>query len=321
MTTEPDESTANDSASEESSSAAPQPSEGQPAAGVPPTPPTPPTPPAPPSAPRRLTRSRTDRVIGGVAGGLGHYLNVDPVIIRIAWVALFLFGGTGLLLYILAWIIIPEEPTEDAQRRAAQGDRQPPSEHASAGTSGALVFAVVLIGIGVIALLRSLDVDVPSWQIVLSAGLALVGAGLIAQARYGLNGGLVAIGILLSVILAGAGNAHVGININTDSAFSDQTEAPRTADTLKDSYSHAFGSFTLDLGELDLDTLPRGTTRIEVDVAFGSIEIRHGGLPVRIEGSSTFGSSEDYESADYDTAPRRILIDVSSAFGSSEVRR
>ncbi len=57
----------------------------------------------------RLTRSRTDRMIAGVCGGLGNHLGIDPVIIRLLWaVAIFMYGS-GLFLYILAWIIIPEE--------------------------------------------------------------------------------------------------------------------------------------------------------------------------------------------------------------------
>ncbi len=286
---------------------------------APPPPPDTATPPPPRPGPRRLTRSRTDQVIGGVAGGLGAYLDVDPVLIRIAWVALVLFGGTGILLYILAWVIIPEEDVDVAEERVAAAGA--PSAHASAGTSGALILAVVLIAIGGIALLRSIDVNVPSWRVVLSAILALIGVGLIAQARRGLNGGLVAIGVIVSVILAGAGGASIGIDIDTDSAFGDRREAPRTAAALEDEYSHAFGSFTLDLGELDLATLPTGTTRIEVDTGFGSVKVRHGGLPVRVEASSFFGSSEDFESDDYATAERRILVDLSTAFGSSDVGR
>ncbi|TQD25273.1 PspC domain-containing protein [Methanolobus vulcani] len=59
--------------------------------------------------PKRLTRSRTDRMIAGVCGGLGKYFDIDPVIIRLLWAIAIFAYGTGLLLYILAWIIIPEE--------------------------------------------------------------------------------------------------------------------------------------------------------------------------------------------------------------------
>jgi phage shock protein C len=61
---------------------------------------------------KRLYRSTTHKVIGGVAGGLGEYLDIDPVLIRIALVAACFFGGVGFLAYIIAWIIIPEQPRE-----------------------------------------------------------------------------------------------------------------------------------------------------------------------------------------------------------------
>ena len=59
---------------------------------------------------KRLYRSAKNRVIAGVCGGLGDYLGVDPVLLRVLWAVFFLAGGAGLLAYIIAWIIIPEEP-------------------------------------------------------------------------------------------------------------------------------------------------------------------------------------------------------------------
>ncbi|MBV8980749.1 MAG: PspC domain-containing protein [Acidimicrobiia bacterium] len=74
-------------------------------------PPGPPPPGPPPGAPpqRRLQRSRTDRVVAGVCGGLGEYFDIDPVIFRIAFVVLVFVGGAGVLLYPAAWILLPEE--------------------------------------------------------------------------------------------------------------------------------------------------------------------------------------------------------------------
>ena len=60
---------------------------------------------------KRLYRSKTDRMIGGVCGGLGKYFNLDPVLMRLLWVLLFFCGGVGFLGYIIAWIIMPEEPS------------------------------------------------------------------------------------------------------------------------------------------------------------------------------------------------------------------
>jgi phage shock protein PspC (stress-responsive transcriptional regulator) len=59
---------------------------------------------------KRLYRSRTDRKIAGICGGLGEYFGIDPVIFRIIWVILLLGAGTGLLAYIIFWLIVPEAP-------------------------------------------------------------------------------------------------------------------------------------------------------------------------------------------------------------------
>lgn len=70
--------------------------------------------PAPPghtavSGPRHLRRRVADRVIGGVAGGIADYLNIDPLLVRASLVGLMIFGGAGLVLYVVAWLLIPVE--------------------------------------------------------------------------------------------------------------------------------------------------------------------------------------------------------------------
>ena len=61
---------------------------------------------------KRLYRSHNDRMLGGVCAGLGEHLDVDPTVIRLVWVVLTAISmGTGILVYILARIIIPEEDT------------------------------------------------------------------------------------------------------------------------------------------------------------------------------------------------------------------
>lgn len=58
----------------------------------------------------RLTRSATDKVIGGVCGGLAHYFGIDPVIVRLIFVAMIFAGGISILLYPILWLIMPLHP-------------------------------------------------------------------------------------------------------------------------------------------------------------------------------------------------------------------
>ncbi len=60
--------------------------------------------------PKRLYRSRKERKLAGVCGGVAEYFNLDPSIVRLGWIVIALAGGSGLIAYILAAIVIPDEP-------------------------------------------------------------------------------------------------------------------------------------------------------------------------------------------------------------------
>ncbi|MEO0492122.1 MAG: PspC domain-containing protein [Actinomycetota bacterium] len=104
----------------------------------------PPPPPPPGAAPddepvfEGLRRSRSDRVLAGVGGGLGHYFAIDPVIVRIGFVLLTIFGGSGILLYLLAWLVIAKEGRDETgAMRALRGSPE--------GNRG-LLFLVLAVG-------------------------------------------------------------------------------------------------------------------------------------------------------------------------------
>lgn len=108
---------------------------------------------------RRLYRSRTDTVLGGVASGLAAYLDADPALVRIAWAILVVVtGGAALLAYIVAWIVVPEEPEMAAAEPATDpvtGEVVAPAAAPSttptiSGGSGGM--AGVVVGIGLVAL-------------------------------------------------------------------------------------------------------------------------------------------------------------------------
>ena len=96
---------------------------------------------------KRIYRSQSDKVIGGVCGGFAEYLNIDALMIRIIWAVAFFVGGVGLLAYIACWIIIPENPSQ-----AKDGEK---SDGKSTNTS--LVWGFVLILIGACFLFREFN--------------------------------------------------------------------------------------------------------------------------------------------------------------------
>jgi len=62
---------------------------------------------------KRLQRSRTEKMLGGVCGGLAEYFNVDPTLVRVIWIAITLLAGVGILLYVILWLVVPlQSPTE-----------------------------------------------------------------------------------------------------------------------------------------------------------------------------------------------------------------
>jgi phage shock protein C len=62
------------------------------------------------AATRKLYRSKTNRQLAGMCGGLAEYFNLDAILIRVLFVVLAVLGGSGVVLYIALWIIVPREP-------------------------------------------------------------------------------------------------------------------------------------------------------------------------------------------------------------------
>lgn len=94
---------------------------------------------------KRLRRSPDDKVVGGVCGGLAEYFGLDPVWFRVAFVALVLAGaGSGVVLYLIAWIAIPERTADDPA----------PTVGDNASPQGTIVVGVALIAVGVISLVN-----------------------------------------------------------------------------------------------------------------------------------------------------------------------
>src|SRR3954466_12679391 len=137
----------------------------------------PPPPPPGPPAPPQLRRSRTDKMIGGVPGGLAEYSGVDPLLWRVGFVALTFAGGSGVLVYLLLWLLMPHGS-------AAPGDRGPldklTARRAAAGPRSpvpGVTIAGLLIAVGALVLLTRFT----GWDVgprgFLGTALLVVGLG------------------------------------------------------------------------------------------------------------------------------------------------
>ena len=120
---------------------------------------------------RRLYRNQTNKVIDGVCSGLGEYLNVDTTVVRLLWILLTLFGGAGVIAYILAYFIIPAKPNEIGEPISSQIH----------DFTGARIFGIIFVGAGVVILLDNLEILSfhrwwhMSWEFVFPGLLILAG--------------------------------------------------------------------------------------------------------------------------------------------------
>jgi phage shock protein C len=116
---------------------------------------------------KRLYRSKKDRVISGICGGIGEYFNIDPVIVRVIAVALLFMGGAGIIAYIIGIFIIPEAPDgETAEEKRpekvavdARGEVAPAREEPRRnGSNGALIIGIILVVLGGLFLMRNFPI-------------------------------------------------------------------------------------------------------------------------------------------------------------------
>jgi phage shock protein C len=148
--------------------------------------------------PRSLTRDKTRSVLGGVAAGLGSYLDVDPVLVRLGFVLLALVHGIGVLFYLLCWLVLPVAAVAGASPSGAPGlealrdagERLAGEVRAAAPdlASAQLAVGAVLVLVGAVMLGHNLDwFHWPWWmrfETLWPLLLVALGVGLIAKSRH-----------------------------------------------------------------------------------------------------------------------------------------
>jgi len=141
---------------------------------------------------RKLYRSEKDKWIAGVLGGLGEYIGVDAILLRLAFIVFCLATGgvPGIIGYILAVIIIPKPPTGSQPPQAAttEGGTTPVSESTAPQSSAqsknpSMVVGLILIGLGILFLFNNF-IDI-HWHLFWPAILIVIGLVLLGKALAG----------------------------------------------------------------------------------------------------------------------------------------
>src|SRR5687767_2102809 len=268
---------------------------------------TPPTTPQPEQPPRRLTRSTTDSIIGGVAGGLGRHLNVDPLAIRITFVILVFAGGLGIVAYLLCLLFVPADdpsapPVQWGLARTlgagllavaalaillpdwAWGPAVPLLAVAGAivyllirmvrddgGTHAGRVAARIAIGIVLVAL-------AVGGLVAAAAGSALGGgivvAGLVVACGVGLVGGAFRGGarwlIVPALVLALPLGAVAATDLDVRGTWGERTFRPGTVAELERGYEMGLGEMRVDVRDVDF---PPGRTELPLEIGMGEIQV------------------------------------------------
>jgi phage shock protein C len=244
---------------------------------------------------RQLRRSRSDRTLAGVCGGLAAYFEIHPAVFRVAFVVLTLLGGAGVLIYVAAAAVMPAEGRADSFATATLRDvrdrRWPLAGLALVVVGGAMVLSRLALWPGGDA-----------WVFLLLAG-ALV----LWIARHGITaedaptlapedslrvrrrrrrlGVAVALGLALVLGIAAIFTAVFDVHLRH--GVDERVHVVTTMDDLRDDYRLGVGSLHLDLRSLPL---PAGTTTVEARVDVGTLRITvPEGVALRVRARAQLG--------------------------------
>ena len=272
-----------------------------------PDPTTPQTPPEPPG-PRRLTRSSTDSVLGGVGGGLGRYFGVDPILFRIGFAVAAFAGGAGLLAYFALWLLVPDENGEGAKRPEGR-------ELALIAGGGALLLLLFgvfgaagdffiwpgFVGLLVLGLLVAAVVSADRGGntgnrllravIVFAAVIAAGIAGFAAAIGTAFGGGAIVAGIVIlcglgliagafgpgrrwllipALVLAVPAAVGQAADLRVEGGVGEREYRPLTDADLPAVYELGAGDMTIDMTDYDF---PSGRTGIRIDMGIGEVRV------------------------------------------------
>jgi phage shock protein PspC (stress-responsive transcriptional regulator) len=287
---------------------------------------------------RRLERSRSDRMLAGVSGGLARYFEIHPAVFRVGFVVLTLLGGAGILIYLAAALVMPDEGKQDSIATAAlrnRRDRPWP-----------------LIGLGLLAVAvaillsrATLWPDGDSWWLFLIAGGLIlwltrhtptdttVDAKELAakdsrRVRKVLRGIAITIASLVALVVVAVAIFMAVFDVHVGRGIGDYDYVVTDMQALEDDYRVGIGTLDVDLSNLQL---PKGETRVDTSVDVGDLHvIVPAGVALRVHAEAqagrveVLGNVDDGRNADIDVSEageRVLVLDADVGAGSVRVER
>lgn len=269
--------------------------------------------------PRRFLRSRDDRVIAGVGGGLGRYFDIDPVIVRIAFAVSILFGGIGVIAYIAAALFVP---ADDGTGSPAPGSRAQGIGRVIG--IGVLAF-VALFGFGALVAGAAFVTGL-GYGLIVALGIVAIGIALVALSFRGGAKWLIVPALALSI---GVGVAAAA-DLDLEGGVGEREYRPVAASAIPaDGYELGVGRLAVDLR--DVDWTPTRVLDLDVRLGVGDMviavpsdvcvvaEATAGAGDLRIAGQHSDGVDAEVSTATGARATPQLRLDAEVDLGAIRV--
>jgi phage shock protein PspC (stress-responsive transcriptional regulator) len=300
---------------------------------------------------KRLERSRSDRMLAGVCGGLARYFDINPAFYRVGFVVLTLIGGAGILIYAAAALVIPDEGEEDSVASAALRDRRDRPwpliglglvavamlvllSRVSVWPHGDAAWILLLIAGGIVLTIAHRPSGEPAEGATAAEAPTEPGALVLEQARPLRRTRRVAwvigtvFGIVLAFVLVAAAIFAAVFRVHVENGIGDQTYHVADASDLRSSYKLGIGDLRVDLGDLKV---PPGETHVTGRVDVGRLlVVVPPNVALRVRADADFGtvdllgSSSDGRKVDRsldESGGRVLVLDAHVGAGSVHIDR
>jgi len=291
---------------------------------------------------KRLERSHSDRMLAGVCEGLARYFDLNPAFYRVGFVVLTLLGGAGVLIYLAAVLVIPEEGKKDSiAAEALRGRRERPwpliglglvaaaaavlLSRATLWPHGDAAWVLVLLAGGVILWTQRHARGAPSDAATSEDGLTIEPS---ARGGHVVRNVSVVIAVFLVAILTAAATVATVFHVDTRNGVGERVYQPAGAADVQRQYRLGIGDLRLDLAGT---RFPVGETRVDARVGIGSLEvIVPAGVALRVKATAqagevhVLGRTDDGRNADLSidgTGFRVLVLDASVGLGTVKVTR